>query len=74
MQHQVGKHSTLTNAADGNPSAAVLKVERAENLYAHRPPPPGASADCQNVMSIVEAHSTEDKHLIWDEKERHTRA
>jgi hypothetical protein len=32
------------------------------------------SADRQNPKSIVEAPSKEDKRLIWDEKERHTRA
>ena len=45
VQQQVSEHGTLPDAADRDLPAAVLQMERAEDPYPHRPPPPRPSAD-----------------------------
>jgi hypothetical protein len=47
MQHQISKHGSLPGAANRDPSAAILELERAEDAYLHRPP----FARCQRTFS-----------------------
>ena len=52
VQHQVGKHGTLPDAADRDPAAAVLEMERAEDPYPH----PSASPWDVSGLSAPNVH------------------